>query len=598
MAELKKTPESVSSKVQAPAFPTMIVAVLVLAILAAPLFSRSSFILYLATQAGIYMIVALGLNFLTGYAGQISVGHGALVAIGAYALAIAETSGGLSFWSGAVIAMAAASGIGALMALPALRLSNWYFALITLFFAQVVSDLLGEMTWLTGGFTGIAGIPAPSLFGHALGDSEMYALVVGTVLVAFALLRNLIHSRLGRAMVAAQDNPLAAAASGISLVRVKMIAFVISAMLAGLAGALFAAQKTVISTDDFGVDFSIFFLLIIVVGGEGRLLGPIVGTLIFFLVPELLGALETWRVLVYGVALLALMLFAPHGVVGAIEDRWRRRPRVGRPSQGVSLVRADGASLEVGGLKKEFGGVIALDSVNLDIPAGSVHGLVGPNGSGKTTLLNMISGFYPIDEGSVRLGHVDLAGRWAHQVARLGVGRTFQTPKLLGQMSVLDNVLLGGYPGERANLIDVALRLPRGRREAARLRDIAMHLLDFVGLADRAGDRAGALPHGQQRLAEIARTLLSRPRLLLLDEPAAGLSMRELDTLGALIRAISALGTTILIVEHHLELIADVCQSVTVLNRGRILFVGTPAEAFAHPEVVEVYLGRASGARV
>ena len=598
MAELKKTPESASSKVQAPAFPTMIVAVLVLAILAAPLFSRSSFILYLATQAGIYMIVALGLNFITGYAGQISVGHGALVAIGAYALAIAETSGGLSFWSGAVIAMAAASGIGALMALPALRLSNWYFALITLFFAQVVSDLLGEMTWLTGGFTGIAGIPAPSLFGHALGDSEMYALIVGTVVIAGALLRNLIHSRLGRAMVAARDNPLAAAASGISLVRVKMIAFVISAMLAGLAGALFAAQKTVISTDDFGVDFSIFFLLIIVVGGEGRLLGPIVGTLIFFLVPELLGALETWRVLVYGVALLALMLFAPHGVVGAIEDRWRRRPRVGRPSQGVSLVRADGASLEVGGLKKGFGGVIALDSVNLDIPAGSVHGLVGPNGSGKTTLLNMISGFYPIDAGSVRLGHVDLAGRWAHQVARLGVGRTFQTPKLLGQMSVLDNVLLGGYPGERANLIDVALRLPRGRREAARLRDIAMHLLDFVGLADRAGDRAGALPHGQQRLAEIARTLLSRPRLLLLDEPAAGLSMRELDTLGALIRAISALGTTILIVEHHLELIADVCQSVTVLNRGRILFVGTPAEAFAHPEVVEVYLGRASGARV
>jgi branched-chain amino acid transport system permease protein len=539
------------------------------------------------------MIVALGLNFLTGYAGQISVGHGALVAIGAYALAIAETSGGLSFWSSAVIAMTAASGIGALMALPALRLSNWYFALVTLFFAQVVSDLLAEMTWLTGGFTGIAGIPAPALFGHELGDEGMYVLVVGTVIVSFALLRNLVHSRLGRAMVAARDNPLSAAASGIPLVRVKLIAFIISAALAGLAGAIFAAQKTVISTDDFGAEFSIFFLLIIVVGGEGRLLGPIAGALIFFLVPELLGALATWRVLVYGVALLALMLFAPHGVVGALEDRWRRRPRAGRPPSRVSLARAEGASLEIAGLWKGFGGVIALDSVNLNVPAGSVHGLVGPNGSGKTTLLNMISGFYPVDAGSVRLGQVDLTGRRAHRIARLGVGRTFQTPKLLGQMSLLDNVLLGAYAEERVNLIDVALRLPRSRHEAAGFRDIAMHLLDFVGLADRADDRAGAIPHGQQRLLEVARTLVSRPRLLLLDEPAAGLSMRELETLGVLIRAISALGSTILIVEHHLELIADVCQSVTVLNRGRILFAGTPAEAFAHPEVVDAYMGRA-----
>ena len=208
---------------------------------------------------GVYLIVALGLNFLTGYAGQISVGHGALVAIGAYASAIATTSGGFAFWVGALLAMAAASGLGALMALPAMRLSNWYFALITLFFAQVVADLLGEMTWLTGGFTGISGIPAPELFGRPLGDAGMYGLVVALAGLAFAGLRTLIHSRLGRAMVATRDNPLAAVASGVSLVRVRMIAFVVSAALAGLGGALYAAQKSVISTDDFGVDFSIFF---------------------------------------------------------------------------------------------------------------------------------------------------------------------------------------------------------------------------------------------------------------------------------------------------------------------------------------------------
>jgi ABC-type branched-subunit amino acid transport system ATPase component len=363
-----------------------------------------------------------------------------------------------------------------------------------------------------------------------------------------------------------------------------------------MGGAFFAVQKSVISVDDFAVDFSIFFLLIIVVGGSGRLWGPIVGTLVFFLVPETLGALQSWRVLVYGVALLLLMLFAPNGVVGALETVWRRHRPAGRSSHRVGgfieQLPIEGARLEVRDIKKRFGGIQALDGAALSVDAGATHAVVGPNGSGKTTLLNMICGFFRVDAGLVHLGQSPLLGRKPHAIARLGVGRTFQTPKLLGGMTVLDNVLLGAYASERASIVEIALRLPRARREDAELRTIAMHFLTFVGLASRAYDLAGDIPHGQQRLLEIARVLIGRPRLLLLDEPAAGLSMVELDRLGELVRSIAKLGTTVVIVEHHLELVGEICDTVTVLERGRVLALGTPVEVFSNPEVMSAYMGR------
>jgi branched-chain amino acid transport system permease protein len=323
--------------------------------------------------------------------------------------------------------------------------------------------------------------------------------------------------------------------------------------------------------------------------------GPIIGTLIFFLVPEMLGSLQSWRFLVYGVALLLLMLFAPNGVVGALESVWRRHwpARRREPTKGfITEAPIQGAKLEVRDIKKRFGGIQALDGAVMSVDAGTTHAVVGPNGSGKTTLLNMICGFFRADVGFVSLGEVVLLGRKPHAVARLGVGRTFQTPKLLGDMTVLDNVLLGAYAIERASMVEIALRLPRSRREDAELRAVAMHYLSFVGLSDRADDLAGNIPHGQQRLLEIARVLIGRPRLLLLDEPAAGLSMTELDRLGELVRGIARLGTTVVIVEHHLELVGEICDTVTVLERGRVLALGTPAQVFSHPEVVSAYMGR------
>jgi ABC-type branched-subunit amino acid transport system ATPase component len=256
-----------------------------------------------------------------------------------------------------------------------------------------------------------------------------------------------------------------------------------------------------------------------------------------------------------------------------------------------------GAALSVRDVEKRFGGVAALAGVSLDVAAGTTHAIVGPNGSGKTTLLNMISGFYPIDSGAILIDGRSVVGMAPHRIARNGVGRTFQTPRMLPQLSVLDNALLGAFPAERQGAAAAALCLPGARREQAASLGDALRYLDFVGLTDRAMELAGELPHGQQRLAEIARALVGRPRLLLLDEPAAGLSLAELDRLGELVAAIGALGTTVVIVEHHLELVANICRSVTVLERGAVLASGTPAEVFSHEEVIAAYMGSHASVR-
>jgi ABC-type branched-subunit amino acid transport system permease subunit/ABC-type branched-subunit amino acid transport system ATPase component len=570
----------------------------------APLMIGTEYRLFIGTQMLAYVLVAVGLNLLNGYGGQVSLGHGALVAIGAYSVALLTVDQQWPFWPAALVAMAAAAAVGAVMALPAFRLSTWYFALITLGFAEVLEGLLTEWRELTHGFAGVVGIPKPVLFGHTLSSFDLYWLALTLVVLSLLGTANLLRSRFGRALVAVRDNPVAATASGVSLVRIKMMAFVASAAMAGLAGALFAVQKTVVTPDDFTAEFSIFFLLMVVLGGAGTLWGPVVGAVVFFLVPELLTALQSWRMLIYGVALLLLMLYAPHGLVGAIETGWKQlRAALGLsniPPVPATVVREKtvqpvaGVALSVRDLHKHFGGVSALAGVTLDVPAGITHAIVGPNGSGKTTLLNMISAFYPVDQGEILIDGRSVVGLASHRIARNGVGRTFQTPRMLPDLSVLDNCLLGAFPAEQQSAGAAMLRLAKARREQAVSLADALRYLDFVGLVDRAMEPAGELPHGQQRLAEIARALVGRPRLLLLDEPAAGLSLAELDRLGELVRAIAGLGTTVVIVEHHLELVANICRSVTVLERGAVLAAGTPAEVFAHEQVIAAYMGSQS----
>jgi branched-chain amino acid transport system permease protein len=565
--------------------------------LALPAFvGANSYALFIATQLGIYIIAAIGLNVLSGYAGQVSLGHAAFFAIGAYSVALLTVDQHWSFWAAAAVGMGLAAGLGVLAALPAFRLNTWYFAFITLAFALVFEKMIVEWRWLTKGFAGVVGVPPPSAFGYEFGPRPLYYTVVLIVVAAFVIVRNIIDSRFGRVFVAVRDVEPAALAVGASPQRTKLVAFVISAALAGLAGAFFAVQKTVVTPDDFTADFSIFFLLTIVLGGLGTLWGPIIGAFVFFLIPELLAGMQSWRMLIYGVILLGLMLFAPHGLYGALRQAWRRllpptpRPfaEVAQPSEHPPIA---GLALEISGLSKRFGGVLALDGVAFSAPAGSCCAIVGPNGSGKTTLLNLASGYYRPDAGSVTIGGVDTLGASAQRIAARGIGRTFQTPRLVTDLTAIDNVMLGAFRRERASLLSVALRLPCARQEARRLREEALGFLHFVGVADRAETEAGETPHGQQRLIEIARAMMGGARLILLDEPAAGLSMAELDRLERLISRICELGATIVIVEHHLDLVANIASHVTVLDRGRVLAAGKPAAVFNDARVMRAYMG-------
>lgn len=555
-----------------------------------------SYALFVATQVGIYFLAALGLNLLAGYGGQMSLGHGALMAIAAYAVAITTVDYHWPFWVALPFTLALTAGAGALMALPAFRLSTWYFALVSLAFANMLGSVLTEWRSLTHGFAGIIGIKPPSVLGTVFTPEQMYWLVLVVCVGSFLVIRNLIESRFGRALQGLREHTVAVQGVGASPIRLKMIAFTVSAVLAGLAGAFWAVQKTVVTPDDFPPDLSIFLLLVVVLGGMGRLWGPLLGTAVFFVVPELLASLQNWRLMVYGVALLLLMLFAPGGLaVGLANLRQRLFPTPPLTEADIdtrvsSPPAVKGARLAVEGVGKRFGGVAALTDVRLTVEPGEVHGIVGPNGSGKTTLLNLISGYYAQSGGTI---HIDSGQVTPHasMIARLGVRRTFQTPKLIPELDVLENVMLGAYSSETTSLLAIGLALPSARRDAAERRTEAMAYLRFVGLHLRANDIASEIPHGQQRLVEIARALVGRPRLLLLDEPAAGLSLAELEGLEKLIHAISSIGTTVVIVEHHLDLVTNLCRRVTVLEGGTVLTEGSPKDVFADPRVMSAYMG-------
>lgn len=551
----------------------------------------------LMTFAGIYLIAAMGLNLVSGYLGIISIAHGALVCVGAYAAGIATVRYGIPFWPATMIAIVVSTLVSVLLGLPALRLSSWYFVLITVAFTMLVPSLLVDFRDFTGGFSGVIGIPSPAFPGLDAGTG-LFVWVAIAAAVIFWLVANLTRSRFGWAMMALRDGTVGAEANGVSTASIRLIAFALSGAIAGVAGAFYGAVKIVITPEEFGFEFALLFLFIVVLGGPARLTGPIFGVAAFYVLPELLTALAEYRLIAFGFLLLVFSVFMPAGLAGALaqfSDR-RRAPAVAAPrltTVAQSESRVQGARLEVEGITKDFGGHRVLAEVSLVVDPGTIHVIVGPNGSGKTTLLNVVFGFYPATAGKARLDGQPILGKSPASLAAAGVQRTFQTPRLLAELSLLDNVRFGGFTREAATLPEVMLALPRPRAESAAIRARALELLALVGLEHMAHVPASELTHGQQRLAEIARALVAAPRLILLDEPAAGLSMGELDRLGELLKEVRRNGITLVMVEHHIELVADVADCVTVLDQGRVLSVGSAAHVFADPKVVAAYMGGA-----
>jgi branched-chain amino acid transport system permease protein len=552
----------------------------------------------IATRACIYWVLVSGLNLVVGFAGQIAIGWVALLTLGAYATSVL-IAGNVTPPFPPYLALAVAAMVGAIfgliVGLPALRLRTFYFAMTTLGFATIVTQVALAWQSVTGGGVGVAGPVFPEPFDSQWG---FYYLCFGLAAICTWMTANVAASRFGRALTAIRDAEVAAEASGIAKPALLAKVFVFSGAVAAVAGGLFASLQSYITPDAFTIDLSILFFIAILIGGRGSILGPLFGTILLTVLPEFAAPLVAWSTFLYAVLLLVIVLAIPGGIAEMLDFRNRRplesdRAIVPRPDRLERLLDAapDAGLLTLEQVALSFGGVRAIDGLDLEIRPSQVHGLIGPNGSGKTTTLNVISGYYTQQSGAVRLNGADLPALARHRRAHMRIARTFQTPRIVGSASVLQNVMIGGTIDGECSFVESLLALPRHRRDEARLRDTAMLALETVGLERLAAVRADRLQHSELRFTEIARALMLRPAFLLLDEPAAGLSAEEIRRLSALLLAIARSGTGVLLVEHHADLIFDICHHVTVLNLGKILAAGTPAEIQSHREVVSAYLG-------
>jgi ABC-type branched-subunit amino acid transport system ATPase component/ABC-type branched-subunit amino acid transport system permease subunit len=524
----------------------------------------------LATTA----LAGIGLNVLLGLAGEISLGQGGFVALGAYGLGILTTKAGLNFWEALPLAVLLVAAISAALSIPALRVTGPYLAMVTIAFGFIVESVSIEWRDLTGGSSGLVGIPAP------FGTGGTALLACGLCLVALVLFYYLARSPIGLAMQAYASAPAAARGVGISPVPVRTAAFVLAAAAAGLAGGLQAALTGFIAPSSFPFSQSILFLLVVVVGGAGRTLGPLIGSAVVVFLPEVLAGLAEYRLLVFGAGLLIVLWAAPGGIAGAVARLVTPKKSYldSKPDIDRALAHITGArgSLAAEGVRVAFGGVVAVAGVDMVASPGRITSVIGPNGAGKTTLLNLMSGFQRPDAGTVRVGKCEITGLPAHDVARAGLARTFQTAQPFANLSVLDNVRLG---------------LLRGGWRGEAPADLARALLGLVGFAGPSSRQAATLPHVDRRLVEIARALATAPAVLLLDEPAAGLSETDTAKLGGLLQRLAKAGLAVVLVEHDMSLVMSISDEIVVLDAGRRIAAGSPATVRNDPAVKAAYLG-------
>ena len=553
----------------------------------------------------VFALLAIGMGLAMGIAGQINLAQIAFFGVGAYTTAILTTKSGLGFWPAAALAVLAAALIGLLVAVPALRMQSHYLGIVTLGLA------LGFINWTTnaelaGGADGISAIPVPPMFGVDLSSEYLYyylEVVVFAVALAFGMF--VVRTSLGRRMRAMRDDPLAAGAIGAEIPLLRMTAFLLSSLYGGVAGVLYAGLIRFVAPDTFNIANMFLLLAMVVIGGRQSLVGCVVGAAGLSLVREQLVDYPTYAQLGFGVVVVLMVVFAPTGLAG-IPARLRgalarRRGSAGRaelrafqpydPVERAVDEAAEPPLLEVRQVSKRFRGLTALKEVSLTVRRGEIRGIVGPNGSGKTTLFNVVSGFYRASAGQVALGGRTVSGVRPYRLSMLGLARTFQNLRLFADLTVKDNMLVALDRTRTRAIWRYVLWPVAIWRQERRLNQQAGDLLARFGLTDFAAAAPGSLPYGIQRRIEIARAMAGSPRLLLLDEPAAGLNGEEVRRLAEIVRSIRDSGVTVVLIEHNMGLVMSLCERVTVLAGGTVIAEGTPAEVAGDPAVIEAYLG-------
>ena len=551
---------------------------------------------------GINMILACSLNLVTGFLGELALGHAGFMSVGAYAAALFTMRSGLDAGIGFPMALLfgglVAAVVGVLIGIPALRLRGDYLAIITLGFGEIIRILIIYLEPLTGGARGLLDIPRITDF------NTTYWVVAVTVMLLYALIR----SRHGRAIVAIREDIVAAGASGIPTTYYKVLAFTVGAFFAGVAGGLYAHYVGMLNPTKFNFNYSIDILVMVVLGGMGSLTGSMLSAVVLTILPEALRQFSDYRMLLYSLLLIVMMLFKPSGLLGHYEfsltrlldriasrlgiDQAVARRREKKRLKSATQPQPGKPLLTVSDLGIAFGGLQAVQGVNLDIQKGEIVGLIGPNGAGKTTVFNMLTSVYQPTTGSIELNGHSIVGKKTYETNRQGVARTFQNIRLFKEISVLDNVKIAMHNQAQYSMASGIFRYGKYWGEEAEMDQRARALLEVFQMGDLADSKAKNLPYGQQRKLEIARALASNPQLLLLDEPAAGMNPIETQELMETIRLIrDRFQVAILLIEHDMSLVMGICERIVVLDYGKIIATGTPEEIKHNPKVIGAYLG-------
>jgi branched-chain amino acid transport system ATP-binding protein/branched-chain amino acid transport system permease protein len=566
----------------------------------APLVVPNPYFINLGQEVAITALAALGMNLLLGLSGQMSLGQVGFFALGAYGSAILSTRAAWPLPLSFPVALIASGLAGTVIGVVALRARTHYLAMVTLAFGFVVEIVAQRWVDLTGGSMGLIGVPQLNWGDFRYGSRYFFWTIAATLLLLQIANDYVMVSRPGRLLRTIKESESFAATVGINAPLWRAGIFVVSALFAGLGGAFFAHQSGYISSDAFTLDRSIALLITVVIGGLGHPYGALLGAILLVTLNQVIAGLYEISLYIFGGILLAVMLFLPEGAAGAFAlvrgrmRRLRKEPaaQFGRmPAADLlsSPARSNEPLLVLQHITKAYAGVVAVDDVSMVVQPATVHALIGPNGAGKSTLINVIGGLYAPDGGRIRYAGLDVTAMPAYRRARLGLARTFQNLQLIGGLTAIENVMLGFSPSR--GLSRRFLRWLCGRDPEADQRGAALALLDFFGMGRHAGALPGDLSYGHRKLVELARALAQRPRLMLLDEPIAGLNEEEAREITRIIGELRRRGVTILLVEHNMSFVMSISDTITVLDYGEKIGEGTPAAVRADPAVVKAYLG-------